>query len=85
MSDAKWASTAKGSYVFMVANIKDALNQPMVNLMLSMGGQPAALARSVLSQFDYIEFYAPEMNKVTLDVVMTNQDENALINSFKIK
>ena len=84
MSGAKWASTAKGSYVFMVANIKDALNQPMVNLMLSMGGQQAALARSVLSQFDYIELYAPEMNKVTLDVVMTNQDENALKQLFAL-
>lgn len=78
MNGAKWASTLKSSYGFMVLNIKDALNLPIVNMAMSMGGEEAALLRMVFTQFDYIEFSVPEMNKMTMNILMTNQNENSL-------
>lgn len=74
----EWASKAKGTYMFTLINVQDILKQPIVNLMMSMGGQEAALMRMVASQFDYVECTLPEMNKWTLDIVLTNRDENAL-------
>lgn len=80
----EWASEAKGTYMFTLMNIQDALKQPMVNLMMSMGGKEAALIRKVMSQFDYVECTVPDMNKCTLDIVMTNQNENALKQLFAL-
>lgn len=78
MSGAKWASTAKKSYVFMVLNIKDALNLPVANMLMAMGGQQAVIAKTVLSQFDYMEISALNTKQAVWNLVMTNQDENAL-------
>ncbi len=80
----EWSSKAKGTYMFAMVNVQDVLKQPMVNLMMSMGGQEAALMRTLTSQFDYVECSVPDMNKMTLDVVMTNQDENALKQLFAL-
>lgn len=78
MSDAKWVASLKNSYGFMVVNVKDALSLPIVNLGMSTGGQQAALLRTILALFDYIEFAVPEMNKMEMNVIMANQKENAL-------
>ncbi len=78
MSDAKWAAALKSSYGFMVLNIKDALNLPVVNLAMSTGGQEAALIRTALVMFDYVEFSASDLNKMEMNIAMVNRDENAL-------
>lgn len=78
MSEAKWASVAKNSYAFGVVNIKDALSIPVVNMMMGGAGKEAAMTRMVLSKLDYIQYAVINTQELQMDIVMTDQSENAL-------
>lgn len=76
--DKEWRQAVEDSYIFMRVNAKGILEQPLVNLAMSMGGAEMALVRSALSLADDVECSLTDVNKVEVEVRMSAREVNAL-------
>ena len=80
MSEAPWAKNAKNSYGIFVINISDLMKQPLIAMALSMAGnsEEMALLRTALAGCFYIEIHNTSSYKGEMNIVLNNQNENAL-------
>lgn len=78
MTKAPWASEAKKSASFMVINVDAVMQNPMVGMLVAMGGAQGQLAKSALSQISYVDFYGNTNQTAGMNIILQNKDINAL-------
>ncbi len=78
LSDAKYESIKGSANGYVVMDMENIVNIPIVNTAFAGFGSQGAIAKSLLAQFSYAEAFNKDDQKSVINIYLKNKNENVL-------